>query len=82
MPCVLGVRPDRFDHQVEFIGAVDFARYTVRLVRRDELGFGEVVQTINALRVAVLHQEHRVRTVLRPGEQEQMVGAEVEHEEK
>ena len=51
---MFGVRPDRFDHQVESIGAVDLARYAVRLVRRDELGFGEVVQTINALRVAVL----------------------------
>ena len=70
MPCVFGVWPDRFDHQVEFIGAVDLARYAVRLIRRDELGFGEVVQTINALGVAVLHQEHRAGTVFRPREQE------------
>jgi fibronectin type 3 domain-containing protein len=52
---VFDVRPDRFDHQVEFIGAVDFARYAIRLIRRDELSFGEVVQTINALSAAVLH---------------------------
>ena len=61
---MFGVRPDRFDHQVEFIGAVDLARYAVRLIRRDELGFGEIVQTIqtiNALSVAVQHQEHRAR---------------------
>ena len=76
-PGVLGVRPDRFDHQVEFTGAVDLARYAVGLMRRDELGFGEVVQTINALGVAVLHQENRARTVFRSREQEQMIGAEV-----
>ena len=79
---MFGVRPYRVDHEVEFIGAVDLARYAVRLVRRDELGFGEVVQTINALGVAVLHQEHRARTVFRPREQEQVIGAEVEHGEK
>jgi len=79
MPKVFGVRPDRFDHEVEFIGAVDLARDAVRLIRRDKLGFGEVIQTINALGVAVLHQEHRARTIFRPREQEQVIGAEVEH---
>ena len=53
-PQVLGVRPDRFDHQVESTGAVDLARYAVRRVRRDELGFGEVVQTIDALGVSAI----------------------------
>jgi fibronectin type 3 domain-containing protein len=67
-----GVRPDRFDHQVEFIGAVNHARYAVRLVRRDELGFGEVVQTMNALGVAVLHQERRARPIFRPRELDQL----------
>ena len=60
-----GVRPDRFDHQVEFLGTVDIARYAVRLIRRDELSFGEVVQTVNALGVAV--QEARVRDSVREG---------------
>ena len=59
---------DRFDHQVEFIGAVNHTRYTVRLFRRDEPGFVEVVQTINALGVAVLHQVHRARPTFRPRE--------------
>ena len=72
-------RPDRFDHEVEFIGAVDLARYAVGHIGPDELGFGEVIEPVNALRVAVLHQEHRTRTVFRPREQEQMIGAEVEH---
>ena len=55
IPKVFGVRQDRFVHQVAFIGAVDSARYAVRHIGRQELGFGEVVQTINALCVAVLH---------------------------
>ena len=77
---MLRVRFDGLDDQVEPTGAVDLARYAVRHVRRDEQGFGEVVQTIDALGVAVLHQEHRARTVFRPREQEQMIGAEVEHQ--
>jgi hypothetical protein len=71
-PTLSGVRQDRFDHQVEFIGAVNLTRYAVRLIRRDELGFGEVVQTINALGVAVLHQERRARPTFRPRELDQL----------
>jgi len=71
---MFGVRPDRFDHQVEFIDAVDLARYWVRLVRRNKRG-GEVVQSINALYVAVLHQEHRARSILRPRELDQLAQA-------
>jgi hypothetical protein len=74
-PKVLGVRPDRFDHQVEFTGAVDVARITLRLIRRDELGFVEVVQTMNALGVADLHQEHRARPKTRPRELDQLAQA-------
>ena len=44
IPGMFGVRPDRFDHQVEFVGAVDLASYALRCIRRDEQGFGEVVQ--------------------------------------
>ena len=68
MPSMSGVRPDRFD-QVEFIGAVDIGRYAVRPMGRDELGFSEVVPAINALGVAVPHQERRSRFAegLRPG---------------
>ncbi len=35
---VLGFRPDRFDHQVSFVGAVDLARYAVSRTGLDELG--------------------------------------------
>jgi hypothetical protein len=77
---MFGVRSDRFDHQVKPIGAVDLARYAVGHSGPDELGFCEVVESVNALCVEVLHQEHRARRVLRPREQEQVIGAEVEHE--
>ena len=63
MPSVFAVRPDRFDHEVEFVGAVDFARYAISHIGLDELGFGEVIQPVNTLRVAVLQQEHRVLRV-------------------
>ena len=75
---MFGVRPDRFDHEIESAGAVDFARNAVSHVGLDEAGFGKVIEPINTLRVEVLQQEHRIRRVLRPGEQEQMIGAEVE----
>ena len=61
---VSGVRADRFGRQVESIDAVDFTRM-VRLIRRNELGCDEVAQTINALGIAVLHQERRARPILR-----------------
>ena len=80
MPGMSGVRPDRFDHQVEFSGTVDLARYAVGHVGPDELGFCKVVKPVNALCVEVLQQEHRARRVLRPREQEQVIGAEVKHE--
>jgi hypothetical protein len=80
-PCVFGVRPDRIDHEVEFVGTVDLARYVIGHVGPDELGFGEVIEPVNALRVAILQQEHRIRRVFRPREQKQMIGAEVEHDE-
>jgi len=76
---MFGVRPDRFDHEVEFVGAIDLARYAVGHIGPDELGFGEVMEPVNTLRVEVPQQEHRARRVLRPREQEQVIGAEVEH---
>ena len=75
MPSVSGVWPDRFDHQVEFIGAVNPARSPVRPIGRNELGSVEVVQAINALGVAVPHQERRARAILRPRELDQLAQA-------
>ena len=37
-PRVFGVRPDRFDHEIESAGAVDFARHAVSHVGLDEAG--------------------------------------------
>lgn len=59
--------------------AVDLARYTIGHARPDELGFGEVIEPVNPLRVAVAHEEHGVRRIFRPRDQKEMVGAEVEH---
>lgn len=47
-PGVLGVRLDRFDHPVEFIGAADLARHTVGLAKREAVGFGEGLEPIRA----------------------------------
>ena len=76
---MLGVGSDRFDHQVEFIGAIDFARHAIGLARHEVVGLGEVMQPIDTLGVAVEQQQHRTRPVLLPRKQEQVIGAEVEH---
>ena len=67
---MLGVGPDGFDDQVKLIGAVDLARHTIGLARPEVVGFGEVMQTIDALGVAIQQQQHRPRPVLLPREQE------------
>ena len=76
---MLRVRLDGFDYQVELVGAIDFPGHAPVLVRRDDLGFAKVVQPIDAVSRIIFHDEHNAGTVLRPREQEQMVGAEVEH---
>ena len=73
------VQANRFDHEIELVGAVDLARYAVGHAGPDELGFGEVIEPVNPLRIAVLHEEHGVRRVFRPRDQNEMIGAEVEH---
>jgi hypothetical protein len=75
MPSVSGVRPDRFDHQVEFIGAVNPAHSAVRPIGRNEQGSVEVLQAINTLRVAVPHQECHAHAILRPRELDQLAQA-------
>ena len=65
-PQMLGVRPDRFEHEVELIGAVDFARYRIGHSGPEEQGFGEVIESVNALCVEVPQQEHRTLPVFRP----------------
>ena len=59
--------------------AVDLACHTVRPIEREAKAFGEVEQAIHTPGVVVQHEQHRARRVFRPREQEQMIGAEVEH---
>jgi hypothetical protein len=76
------VRLDRLDNEIEFIGAVDLSGHAVVLAWRDGLGFGEVVQPINPSRRVISPDEHNTRAAFRPREQEEMIGAEVEHRGK
>ena len=76
---MLDVETNRFDHEIELVGTVDLARYAVGHTGLKKLGFGEVIEPVNSPRVAVLQQEHRIGRVFRPREQEQVIGAEIEH---
>ena len=78
-PAAFRVQADRFDDEIELVGAVDLARYAVGHVGPDGLGFGKVVEPVNPLRIAVLHEEHGIRRIFRPRDQNEMIGAEVEH---
>jgi hypothetical protein len=77
---VFGVDLDRFQDQVQFIGAVDFPKHTVDMVWRDDLGFGEVIEAIDPVGMQVFHDENRALAAFVPREQRQVVGAEVKHE--
>ena len=79
---MLRVGLDGLDDQVEFVGAVDFAGYAVIAMRRYLLRFGEVVEPINPVRGVISHDKHDARAVFRPGDQSEMIGAEVKHEVK
>ena len=59
------VRPNRFDHEVVFVGTCDLARYGVGRFGPDEQGFSKVAEPVNTLRVEVPHLEHRARWDLR-----------------
>ena len=79
---MLGVWLDGLDHQVEFVGTVDLPRNAIVLARCGRLGFGEVMQPINAVGRVVSHDQNRTGAVFHPREQEQVIGAEVEHREE
>ena len=76
---MLCIRPDGFDHQVEFIGAIDLPRNAIVLARYGRLGFGEVMEPINAVCRVIFHEQDGTRAVFHPREQEQVIGAEVKH---
>jgi hypothetical protein len=80
-PRVFVIRLDGLDDEIELIGAVDLPIHAVILAWREGVGFCEVVQAIDSARRVISHEEHNTGTVFRPREQEQVIGAEVEHRE-
>ena len=79
---MLDVQLDRFDHQIESIRTIDLACNAISSFGSEARAFGEVEQAIYALSVAVQHEEHCAVAVFHAREQEQMIGAEVEHGRK
>ena len=76
---MLGVWLDGLDHQVEFVGTVDLPRNAIVLARCGRLGFGEVMQPINAVGRVISHEQNSTGAVFHPREQKQVIGAEVEY---
>ena len=77
-----GVQLDGLDHQIEFVGAVDFPRNAIVLARSGRLGLGEVVEPINAACRVIPHEQNGTGAIFHPRKEEQMIGAEVEHEQE
>ena len=73
------VQLDRLDDQVKSVHAVDFARHAVSSIGAEAETFGEVQQAIHTPGIGVEHEKHCARGIFRPRDQEQMIGAEVEH---
>jgi hypothetical protein len=76
---VFVVRSDGFDHEIESVGAVDLSGNAVAFVWRNDPGFGEVVQPVDPSRRIIDHEEHNTAAAFRPREQNEVIGAEVEH---
>jgi hypothetical protein len=72
VPAVYGVRQDRIDHEVVFVGPVDLARYRIGHAGPDEQGLSKVAGPVNTLRVEAPPQEHRARRDLRRKEREHL----------
>jgi hypothetical protein len=81
-PRMFRIPLDGLDHEVEFVGAVDLAGDAIVAIRRDLASFGEVVQAIDSACGVVSHEEHNTGAVFGPGYEGEMIGAEVEHDEK
>jgi hypothetical protein len=76
---VLGVRLDGLDHQIEFVRTVDLPRNAIIFAQCGCVGFGEVMQSINAACRVVSHEQNGTGAIFHPREQEQVIGAEVKH---
>ena len=63
---VLGIRLDGLDNQVEFVGAVDLPRDAVILTRCGCVGFGEVMQPIDAACRVIPHEQDGTGAVFHP----------------
>src|SRR5205814_2172701 len=80
---VFVVRSDGFDHEIEFAGgAVDFPEDAVVLAWPDGLGFCEVIEPVNPSRRVIFHDEHNTASAFFPREQNEAIGADVEHEKR
>ena len=79
---MFGVPLDGLDDQVQFVGAVDFPGHAVVFAWGDQVRTGEVVEAVDPAGRVVLHEEHDTAAIFHPGEQQQMIGAEVEHADK
>ena len=77
---MFGVLLDRLDDQVQFVRAVYLARHAVVFAWGDDVRSGEVVEAVDPAGGVVLHEEHDTASRFHTGEQEQMIGTEVEHE--
>ena len=73
------VRLDGLDYEIEVVGAIDFPEDAVVFAWRNDSGFGEVIQPVNSSGGVVFHDEHNTAFAFRPREQDEMIGAEVEH---
>ena len=63
---MLGIRLDGFDNQVQFVGAVDLPRNAVILARCGCVGFGEVMQPIDAACRVIPHEQDGTGAVFHP----------------
>ena len=66
------VQADRLDDEVEFVGAVDLARYAVGHTGPNELGFGEVIEPVNSVRAA----KAKLKVAEIPGDEPPRIGGE------
>jgi len=78
-PPVFAVQLDRLNNQIKGVHAVDLACHAIGTAWDGAKAFGEVKQTIDTTGVAIEHEQQRARGVFCPREQEQVIGAEVEH---
>ena len=78
-PLMFAIQLDGLDNQVKGIDAVDFACHAIGTAWNGAKAFGEVEQTRDTPGIGIKHEQQRTGAVFYPREQEEMIGAEVEH---